>query len=414
MSLQKYVDPDGDQLHGERVAIGQGRIQTIKDFIKNPSDNAQAFIDNLDEAIEYTKYMPELLVELIDVVFASQTYLMSVGKYDIWRAQLLRLLNPISKYIPENSQQEIYSKINTQFVYINDLEKSTSQVKDTYDASLFHLAGINNEGIHLLIQIEFYHAVIEKLDPYQLIEEEEVFVDLFKKALHHNNDRTRHRGYLLIARYYLRTRSFVDQEKAFGYAQAAYLEVWYRSKNSCALSYLGDLAYMFMMHNRLDQANKLLNYWSRYRDQLGLAQNSIFDDTAYAAARGYLHYANGNYELAEKLLYEAYRGYQEIKHPQNVGRILLKLALTNIKLHKYQQALAFYRIAVHLYQELDCEEYQVFAEHGIGFAYLQMGDGANAKEILKAALAKAMHYPKVLGETIENIRGDLSKAEALL
>lgn len=401
-----------NQQYYERIAIARSNIQHLRSLLDNPQAIQEDFLKKLSDTLQYSRYMSEVLDEIIRLVFDSKNYLANIGELDFWQAQLLRLFNPITNMIKSPERQlELFALINSQLIFINSLKDNASTAHRNYETALSYLKNVDNDAVDLLIQIEFYNAVIEKWDIRRLIQAEAIYDKLFKQAHQYADEYTLHRAYHMIARYYLRSGTTRDKSKVFGYAQAAFMELWYKSHDTSGLNYLGSLAHIFIQLNKLDYAEKLLQYWSKIRYHLDLRDTYIYSDALYSATWGYLHYANHNYELAEQQLSEAYRHYQFIRHNENMGRILLKLGSTYNKLRQYKTALTTYKIANDFYQALKIEEYQVFVQHGIGWTYLNMGDTSQANKELEKAMEMAQKYPQVLATTINSIKLDLSKTQ---
>lgn len=365
----------------------------------------------MSNTIQCARNLQELLEDLIDVTFKAKTYLVNTGKIDFWRAQLVRFLNPITDLIPsENRKSELFARINCQFIFTDALVGTATGAKNTYNNTLYFLEKVNNDAVHQLIKIEFYNAVVEKWEISRLIQEEQTYTALFKKALYSDDKETIQRAYHMMGRYYLRVGTFLDKEKMYGYAQAAFLEIWARGQDESGLGYLGGLANILISLNRLNQAEQLLKYWAVRRQNSNLS--SLYHDALYASTWDHIHYARQKYDLAEKLFSESYQLYQMVRHNENLGRILLRIGLIHNKLKNYEEALTIYETANALYIELKNSQYAVFSQHGIGWTYLNMGKFKQAKQILTKTLKYAIKNPHILESTITSIREDLAKAES--
>lgn len=62
--------------------------------------------------------MQELLEDLIHVTFKAKTYLVNTGKIDFWRAQLVRLLNPVADLtLAEKRKSKLFAHSSRNFIF---------------------------------------------------------------------------------------------------------------------------------------------------------------------------------------------------------------------------------------------------------------------------------------------------------
>lgn len=408
-----YHNSDGNRLYLERELEVRTKLNEINQRLALPEPLQEIYCEYFGTTVQAGCVIHELLEDTVDIVFKSEKHFVAIGQLDFWRSQLLRLRNPIDNHIKDVvKRRKLTIEINRKYLHINSYIGSRDKIEQAYNDAMALLEEEVDNELSLLTRLEYRHAAVDKWDINDLLNAQADYHTLFAEAQQSENTYALKRAYAMLARYYEHLGHAGGMQNIFTYAQLAFIQLWYVHQDGNGLSFLGVMANDAINKWSFDYAKTLLKTWARYRQNYHV--HNLYADALYLGTWGHLHYKHEKYELARACLTSAYELYDRLGHEENMGRVLLLLGLTYNKLQDYQQGLTVYETAKSVYKDIDKNDYIIRAQHGLGWTHLNMGNHAQAIDIMEDALAKAGEYTQALAGTIRGLNEDIAKAKSFI